>query len=197
MDAIVLYPEVGKRSDPANPGGSLHAKMGDVKSLLNTINANVGRAPWAAGKSPVWLYGKYNTPIPENASVDVLTLSGPRIILGGHIITSASRYGTNKIILDGVEHRIEYSSDYYGDGQFLGEMIRTNRSIFDDYYFTGMADYRFFTKGERYANDVYHGGGIFTLPMMYINSGLTIRLEAYSWSNNTTKVIYNLFHTEA
>jgi hypothetical protein len=198
MDAVVLYPEVGVRTDPANAGGSLHAKMGDAKNLLNAVNANVSRAPWAAGKTPVWLYGRHTTSIPSSTTTDVLTLSGPRIILGGHILVQSSEFGNNSILIDGVSHTISKGvgpyNVVYGDGAYGNVISGTGMDMFTDGYYSGMADYRFFTSYGTTGATLL-GGGIFTLPMMYIQSSLIVRLTAHSSYSNETRVVYNIFHT--
>ncbi len=192
--------QVGLRTDTANSAGSLHAKIGDARNLINSVNVNVNRAPWAAGKTPVWLYGKYGTSVPIGTTVTVLTLTGPRIILGGYIATNVGRYGSETITIDGVSHTIGKSSyDGSGDGYFAGSIYGGNFNIFYDSEFKGMADYRFFTQYFRELEynvvEYLRGGGIFTLPMMYINSGLSVKLTATSSNTNETKVIWNIFHT--
>jgi len=192
--------QVGLRSDTASAGGSLHAKIGDARNLINSVNVNVNRAPWMAGKTPVWLYGKYSTEVPRGTTVTVLTLTGPRIILGGFIATDVGQSGSETITIDGVSHTIgKYSYDGSGDGFFAREIYGSNFNIFQDTEFKGMADYRFFTQYEQVVGGVPYnflrGGGVFTLPMMYINSGLSINLTAISSDTNKTKVIWNIFHT--
>jgi hypothetical protein len=194
MDAVVLYPEVGVRTDPANAGGSLHAKMGDAKNLLNAINANVGRAPWAAGKSPTWLYGKYNAPIPDNTIVTIVNITGPRIILGGHLIVSVNRYCLGTLTVDGVPHTIQVDSSYsQGDGRFYGLDVN---QLWQNWYATGLADYRFvtLTPSYEYAQARMVTGGIITLPMMYINSNFKYEVQAFSQSTNGNTA-YNILHT--
>jgi hypothetical protein len=194
MDAVVLYPEVGKRSDPASEDGSLHAKMGDAKSLLNTINANVSRAPWAAGKSPTWLYGKYNTTIPENTTVTIVNIAGPRIILGGHLIVSLNQYCWGILTVDGVSHIIQSgSAPYYGDGAFYSlDLVQ----LWQTPYATGLADYRFvtLTPGTEYAHARMVTGGIITLPMMYINSSFKLEFQTGGLSSAGITA-YNILHT--
>jgi hypothetical protein len=194
MDAVVLYPEVGVRTDPANAGGSLHAKMGDAKNLLNAVNANVSRSPWAAGKSPTWLYGKYNTTIPNNTTVTIVNITGPRIILGGHLIVETSRYCRGILTVDDVPHTIHIdSSSYQGDGSFYG--LNLNQ-LWQTYYATGLADYRFvsLTPASEYGYGRMVTGGIITLPMMYINSNFKYEVQAFSQSTNGNTA-YNILHT--
>ena len=202
MEAMLsfLRRQVGLRTDSADPDGSLHAKVKEVRAVAASTNANVSRAPWAAGKTPVWLYGKYNTKVPMGTTVTVLTLTGPRIILGGFIVTNVGQSGSETITIDGVSHTIgKYSYDGSGDGFFAREILGTSSNIFQDFEFKGMADYRFFTQYVRQFEytviDCLKGGGIFTLPMMYINSGLSVKLTAPSSGTNETKVIWNIFHT--
>lgn len=192
MDAVVLYPEVGVRTDPANAGGSLHAKMGDVKSLLNTINANVSRSPWAAGKSPTWLYGKYNAPIPDNTIVTIVNITGPRIILGGHLIVSVNRYCLGTLTVDDVPHTIQIdSSSYQGDGSFYSLDVN---QLWQNWYAKGLTDYRFvsLTPASEYAQARMVTGGIITLPMMYINSSFKLEFQGVGAAGNTA---YNILHT--
>lgn len=192
MDAVVLYPEVGKRSDPASEDGSLHAKMGDAKSLLNTINANVSRAPWAAGKSPTWLYGKYNAPIPDNTTVTIVNITGPRIILGGHLIVSVNRYCLGTLTVDDVPHTIQIdSSSYQGDGSFYSLDVN---QLWQNWYARGLTDYRFvsLTPASEYAYGRMVTGGIITLPMMYINSSFKLEFQGVGAAGNAA---YNILHT--
>jgi hypothetical protein len=192
MDAVVLYPEVGKRSDPASEDGSLHAKVGDAKNLLNAINANVGRAPWAAGKSPTWLYGKYNAPIPDNTIVTIVNITGPRIILGGHLIVSVNRYCLGTLTVDDVPHTIQIdSSSYQGDGSFYSLDVN---QLWQNWYAKGLTDYRFvsLTPASEYAYGMMATGGIITLPMMYINSSFKLEFQGVGAAGNAA---YNILHT--
>lgn len=203
MEALLSFirRQVGLRTDDASSTGSLHAKIGDARNLINTVNANVNRAPWASSKTPVWLYGKYTTSITPNNSIDVLTLSGPRIILGGFLIMQQTYIGVITIIIDGVSHQVGASSDStpHGDCQFLDNLDDmyggTASNIFQRSYFKGMADYRFFTQRQSSYDTYIAGAGIFTLPMMYINSSLIVRARTYESYSMSPNLIYNIFHT--
>jgi hypothetical protein len=194
MEALLSFirRQVGLRTDAANAGGSLHAKMGDAKNLLNAVNANVGRAPWAAGKSPTWLYGKYTAPIPDNTIVTIVNITGPRIILGGHLIVSINRYCLGTLTVDDVPHTIQIdSSSYQGDGSFYGLDLA---QLWQTYYATGLADYRFvsLTPASEYAYGMMATGGIITLPMMYINSSFKLEFQGVGAAGNAA---YNILHT--
>lgn len=199
MEAMLsfLRRQVGLRTDDASASGSLHAKIGDARNLINTVNVNVNRAPWASSKTPVWLYGKYTTSIIPNNNIDVLTLSGPRIILGGFLIMRQTNRGVITIIIDGVSHQVGASSDSspHGDSRFLDIIDSTNSNIFQSNYFKGMADYRFFTQRQGSYDAYIAGAGIFTLPMMYINSSLIVRARTYENYSMSPNLIYNIFHT--
>lgn len=196
MEALMSFirRQVGLRTDAANQAGSLHAKVSEIRNTLNAVNANISRSPWAAGKSPIWLYGKYNTTIPKNTTVTIVNIAGPRIILGGHLIVSLNQYCLGSLTVDGVSHIIQsYPSSYYGDGAFYGlDLVQ----LWQAPYATGLADYRFvsLTPASEDAYGRLVTGGIITLPMMYINSSFKLELQtgAQSTAGNT---VYNILHT--
>jgi hypothetical protein len=193
MDAVVLYPEVGTRSDAASAGGSLHAKMGDAKSLLNTINANVSRAPWAAGKTPVWTYGKYSVASYDPGMVTIVNIAGPRTILGGFLIVNGGRGGYHRLVIDGEPHVIQ-GDDLPGDATYYGMDIR---NLWNTSYARGIADYRFtsLTPASEYSYASIVTGGMITLPMMHINSHFTLEGHYNGSYNFSATSIYNILHT--
>jgi hypothetical protein len=191
FDVILAHirKQVGLRTDLADEDGSLHAKMGDVKSLLNTINANVGREPWAAGKSPTWLYGKYTTAIPTGVPTTIVNIAGPRIILGGYIIAAADEYGNRILTIDGTAYTMRVDNYSQGDASYYGMPIST---LWGAGYAQGMADYRFVSLSP--ANAQMLTGGIITLPMMYVNSSFKLEAQAFNQSS-AGNTAYNILHT--
>jgi hypothetical protein len=112
LEAIYGYlvRNLGQRNEAANSAGSLHSKAKDIKDYLTgtmypNLSSQVGKAPFASGKTAAYTAGGTNAY--SNANVNLINITGPRLILGGFINlmgdvqTNASNYFT--ITLDNVE----------------------------------------------------------------------------------------------
>jgi hypothetical protein len=86
MEAMLsfLRRQVGLRTDSADPDGSLHAKT-------KTIN----RAVWASGKSAVLTQSSDYSSKSAGTTTDLVRITGPRFILGGHIQLTAGNDSSN------------------------------------------------------------------------------------------------------
>lgn len=85
--------QVGQRADAPSASGSVHSKLGDIKGYmtdtqntnLNNILAAVNRAPYAAGKTVTLTYGYTAASVSAVGLTDIMTITGPRVILGGYV----------------------------------------------------------------------------------------------------------------
>jgi hypothetical protein len=104
---------MGVRSDAASSTGSIHAKVAELRNLTNTsVIANINRSPWKAGKTVQFLYGYNSTSYTGGSVYDIVTLTGPIIILGGYLsVYSTTNYARFWVEIDG--NRIPPTNIYY------------------------------------------------------------------------------------
>lgn len=195
MEALLSFirRQVGLRTDAANQAGSLHAKVSEIRNTLNAVNANVSRSPWAAGKTPVWTYGKYSVASYDPGMVTIVNIAGPRTILGGFLIVYGDRGGYYRLVIDGEPHVI-LGDDNPGDATYYDMDIR---NLWNTSYASGIADYRFasLTPASEYSYGYIATGGMITLPMMHINSHFTLEGHYNGSYNFSATSIYNILHT--
>ena len=102
MDAIVLYPEIGRKADAADSAGSLHAKL---KALANTDFGTTFHL-----KTPTVTKGNAIATSHTNY-VDIISITGPRVLLG--CVINLKMHGRVKVIID---NATVFDADYNGDG---------------------------------------------------------------------------------
>jgi len=96
----LLY-HLGFRTDAASSIGSLHAKVADVK---NTITSTTYGTPFHT-KTVTVTYTGVALPVASAAAANVISITGPRLVLGGAFVcydSSGNRLFTFKVIRDGV-----------------------------------------------------------------------------------------------
>lgn len=199
MEAMLsfLRRQVGLRTDAASSSGSVHAKLGDIKSYMNNIFAAVNRAPYAAGKTVTLTYGfNYNSSGVVGLT-DILKITGPRVILGGYveIRTTVYDYPRYTFTLD------DYTllNNIYND--WLNEMEPGSWDASIDYYKSTLA-YRnpiiFSAYDDGVTRYVAPGGSkrwmISFPPLTPINSMLRVAYES-SEDVSSINVGWGIWHT--
>lgn len=185
--------QVGQRTDAADATGSLHAKIPDIKNYLsstiysyltNTVNANVAKAPWVGSKTPTHTAGDYNTTI--TTTTDILTITGPRIILGGFIHMPHDLSRITSLIVDGVTWAsyLNTASTDHGIEDFVQGSLKAN----SHYPWRHPVSYLIYPD----STSAYIIPPVFMLPMMYIASGFIIRCQ--TTDSYTPKMTYQIIH---
>lgn len=197
VDAVEGYVDtvessLGQTGDAANASGSAHAKLKDLKSYLTgTVYPMLGgdsRAPWASGKSiSVASSNQQNVSVPGGSTVDVLNITGPRIILGGYVYvlpyssSSSAWYKITKITADSATIFSARQDDTYTDYDTNGYYSIPPAIDTDTYAY--------------YSTNMYYDTiPKITIPMLPVQSSFKVSLQNVNSAAYTFNIRYHILH---
>ena len=102
MDAVAYWKKIGSLLEEADPDGSILARLKDIKDTV---------FPWHK-KTMTWTKGLFEKTIDASSTVEVISISGDKLILYGHIYVKDDTPDLQlKIIIDGETVFLEWMED--------------------------------------------------------------------------------------